>query len=434
MHLHFVLAHEPHSTLHFHLHGLSIAFEHPLAEQAACSRPVQSKVLAQAFLFTRAVLDLQPSALDLRILGAQNGQRNDTLRAPTCGAAAGHSHRLHSASSQPNQQRYLVSQQQRQQAARRPGWCRRRRQRQLRPCHCQPCGGSQQRSNHGRGRAGSAARHLGGLLELGGAPHPLPEVWRRPVGASSAVRARVSTTATCALPVLGQPEGRQPASTLVNSGRCSQAHFARPLLPAPSVAFKQPSLARPRRPPCYEDASVPCRFGASACHWRKNLPELGQSCRAYAIDLLGYGYSDKVRAQAARRRAAMTRSACMPPGAARGRCSHVERVLLCPGRACLACLSPCGAALGADHHAGPALASRAQEGRRQPLTATFCWCRRPPRAARPPPAARLLHLQLPDLVPPAARLHAGGHRRRPRHPDLQLCWRHCRAAGAAGQG
>ncbi|KAL4424712.1 hypothetical protein ABPG77_000055 [Micractinium sp. CCAP 211/92] len=34
-------------------------------------------------------------------------------------------------------------------------------------------------------------------------------------------------------------------------------------------------------------------FGASACHWRKNLPELGQSCRAYAIDLLGYGYSDK---------------------------------------------------------------------------------------------------------------------------------------------
>lgn len=36
------------------------------------------------------------------------------------------------------------------------------------------------------------------------------------------------------------------------------------------------------------------RFGASACHWRKNLPELGRSCRAYAIDLLGYGYSDKV--------------------------------------------------------------------------------------------------------------------------------------------
>jgi hypothetical protein len=30
-------------------------------------------------------------------------------------------------------------------------------------------------------------------------------------------------------------------------------------------------------------------FGANADHWRKNLPVLGQSCRAYAIDLLGYG-------------------------------------------------------------------------------------------------------------------------------------------------
>ncbi|PRW20472.1 chloroplastic isoform X1 [Chlorella sorokiniana] len=34
-------------------------------------------------------------------------------------------------------------------------------------------------------------------------------------------------------------------------------------------------------------------FGASADHWRKNLGELGQSCRAFAIDLLGYGFSDK---------------------------------------------------------------------------------------------------------------------------------------------
>ena len=28
-------------------------------------------------------------------------------------------------------------------------------------------------------------------------------------------------------------------------------------------------------------------------HWRKNLPVIGKSCRAYAIDLLGYGFSDK---------------------------------------------------------------------------------------------------------------------------------------------
>ena len=28
-------------------------------------------------------------------------------------------------------------------------------------------------------------------------------------------------------------------------------------------------------------------------HWRKNLPAIGKTCRAYAIDLLGYGFSDK---------------------------------------------------------------------------------------------------------------------------------------------
>ena len=34
-------------------------------------------------------------------------------------------------------------------------------------------------------------------------------------------------------------------------------------------------------------------FGGNADHWRKNLPVLGKSCRAFAIDLLGYGFSDK---------------------------------------------------------------------------------------------------------------------------------------------
>lgn len=34
-------------------------------------------------------------------------------------------------------------------------------------------------------------------------------------------------------------------------------------------------------------------FGGNADHWRKNTPVLGQRHRAYAIDLLGYGYSDK---------------------------------------------------------------------------------------------------------------------------------------------
>lgn len=34
-------------------------------------------------------------------------------------------------------------------------------------------------------------------------------------------------------------------------------------------------------------------FGANSDHWRKNLPILGMSYRVYAIDLIGYGYSDK---------------------------------------------------------------------------------------------------------------------------------------------
>jgi pimeloyl-ACP methyl ester carboxylesterase len=34
-------------------------------------------------------------------------------------------------------------------------------------------------------------------------------------------------------------------------------------------------------------------FGASWGHWRKNLPVLGETCRCYAIDLIGFGGSAK---------------------------------------------------------------------------------------------------------------------------------------------
>ena len=34
-------------------------------------------------------------------------------------------------------------------------------------------------------------------------------------------------------------------------------------------------------------------FGASSDHWRKNLPVLGEDCRVFAIDLIGFGLSAK---------------------------------------------------------------------------------------------------------------------------------------------
>ncbi|KAJ4844544.1 hypothetical protein Tsubulata_034708 [Turnera subulata] len=34
-------------------------------------------------------------------------------------------------------------------------------------------------------------------------------------------------------------------------------------------------------------------FGANSDHWRKNIPILAKSHRVYAVDLIGYGYSDK---------------------------------------------------------------------------------------------------------------------------------------------
>jgi pimeloyl-ACP methyl ester carboxylesterase len=34
-------------------------------------------------------------------------------------------------------------------------------------------------------------------------------------------------------------------------------------------------------------------FGASAYHWRKNLPDLAEDCQVYALDLIGFGASAK---------------------------------------------------------------------------------------------------------------------------------------------
>lgn len=51
---------------------------------------------------------------------------------------------------------------------------------------------------------------------------------------------------------------------------------------------------------CYQqqgDTGIPVilvhGFGASWWHWRKNIPDLAQTCRVYAIDLIGFGGSAK---------------------------------------------------------------------------------------------------------------------------------------------
>lgn len=49
--------------------------------------------------------------------------------------------------------------------------------------------------------------------------------------------------------------------------------------------------------PCSGDTGPPVLlihgFGASAYHWRYTIPELAKTHRVYAIDLLGFGWSDK---------------------------------------------------------------------------------------------------------------------------------------------
>ncbi len=72
--------------------------------------------------------------------------------------------------------------------------------------------------------------------------------------------------------------------------QCSTRQWCTPAGHRTWLLHFQPSCSNPLPARLHP---LPCSFGASADHWRKNLGELGQSCRAYAIDLLGYGFSDK---------------------------------------------------------------------------------------------------------------------------------------------
>ncbi|MEO0770678.1 MAG: alpha/beta fold hydrolase [Cyanobacteria bacterium J06649_4] len=56
-----------------------------------------------------------------------------------------------------------------------------------------------------------------------------------------------------------------------------------------SIGYQSAGLKNPEAP----SVVLIHGFGASSIHWRKNIPELAEAYRVYAIDLLGYGKSDK---------------------------------------------------------------------------------------------------------------------------------------------
>ncbi|KAK6129616.1 hypothetical protein DH2020_036626 [Rehmannia glutinosa] len=69
-------------------------------------------------------------------------------------------------------------------------------------------------------------------------------------------------------------------SLLVDWGRISMDYIISPL-------FQKP------KPNCRSPLLLVHGFGASIAHWRRNIPTLAQSHTVYAVDLLGFGGSDK---------------------------------------------------------------------------------------------------------------------------------------------
>ena len=61
--------------------------------------------------------------------------------------------------------------------------------------------------------------------------------------------------------------------------------------PPESARQKRVSKTETKRNGCVLSSASPLFYTSD--HWRRNLPVLAQSHRVFAIDLLGYGYSDK---------------------------------------------------------------------------------------------------------------------------------------------
>lgn len=60
-----------------------------------------------------------------------------------------------------------------------------------------------------------------------------------------------------------------------------------------SIGYQQAATEQNQNNPDVPAVVLIHGFGASSIHWRKNIPDLAQTCRVYAIDLLGYGKSAK---------------------------------------------------------------------------------------------------------------------------------------------
>ncbi len=60
-----------------------------------------------------------------------------------------------------------------------------------------------------------------------------------------------------------------------------------------SIGYQQAATGQNQNNPDIPAVVLIHGFGASSIHWRKNIPALAQTCRVYAIDLLGYGKSAK---------------------------------------------------------------------------------------------------------------------------------------------
>ena len=139
----------------------------------------------------------------------------------------------------------------------------------------QACTPPQRRATRALPFAMPACIRMPQLLALAWLLHPLPPQQRVVVGARRTARARLWRE------LVG---GCGWGNTVAQGAGTTLAGDATPPGFAPGTCHGGAPLhrgARPRPPACCSDT------------WRKNIPALGAAHRVWALDLLGYGFSDK---------------------------------------------------------------------------------------------------------------------------------------------